>query len=119
MRGGGTGDIHFMKPGEVQHIGSHTHHRIGADRLGVRHQPLNGLMAGQIEYITEFFDLPAHQGFQGASKAANCAHRVGNVAEDKFLGDVARVHMAVKFLRVARTGKRRGVRSATDAGADE
>ena len=64
-------------------------------------------MARLVEHVAEFLDLAAHQGLEGAGDAAHRAHRIGDIAEHEFARLVARIHVAIQFLRVAGTGEAR------------
>src|SRR5258708_11367071 len=80
----GTGHVHLVESGEVQHIGAHADDRIGSDGLRMHDEPVERVMARLIEYIAEFFDLPADQRLQRSGNTADGAHSISNVAENEF-----------------------------------
>ena len=108
-----------MKAREVHDAGSDAHHRVRARRLRVARPAVERMVARLVEHIAEFLDLAPHQGLQGSGDPAHRAHRIGDVAEHELARLIARIHVAVEFLCVARAGEGRRSRLSADAGPDE
>ena len=105
MASGGAHHQHFMNALEPHDAGLDAQDRVGAYRLGVLDDALEGQVAGGVEDIAVFPDFAATQALETAEQSSAEADRVSHVPEHEFQRLVTRVHQAIQLLPVATGGE--------------